>query len=749
MIRLSRKALAYLAVGISAATLAFVWRTWMDLQVLPDTLSPNPELIERVQFLDRDGRPLSLTYQNRWNLHDYRALHAIPRLLQQAFIVSEDKRFYTHHGVDWLARTHAVWQNLKALRPLRGASTITEQVVRLLHPRARTLWSRWLEGIEAMILESRFSKTEIIEFYLNQVPYARQRRGLAQAARDYFDRDLSTLDLKETLALVVLVRAPTRFDLTRNSKQLRDLIPRLAQRMVAAGLITTADAAGMDLETFELANHGPRLEVAHFLRTVRSTTRLPTDHRGRVLTTLDSVLQSRVQALLDTRIRGLSGRNVTDGAVLVVDHVSNEILAWVNGGSFHGDQVGAQVDAITLPRQPGSTLKPFLYALALEKGWSAATLIDDAPLLRRVGVGLHDFHNYSHQYYGAVRLRDALANSLNTPAVRTMSFVNREAFLRRLHALGFNSLGEHPDHYGDGLALGNGEVTLLELVQAYATLAREGVFQPLSAILDRHHAYNPMHRIYSAEVSSLIADILSDPDARRLEFGRGHLLNFPVQTAIKTGTSNDYRDAWALGFSSHHTVGVWMGNLDQTTMKKVSGSVGPALVLRSVFAVLNRRMDSKPLTLSRRLQAHRVCRISGKKAISQCPSTNEWFLPDTLDDRYCTLHTHGDSAPTQGVHGYTGISVELRLIQPTSGLQMAMDPRIPDRLEVLPFKLSAGISHEWVEWLVNDQPVARTYRGHNEILWPLAKGNHTAYARVWMTNNDLPVQTPSVGFVVK
>ena len=136
------KIFSYLAVGISAATLAIVWRTWMDLQALPDTLFPNPESIQRVQFLDRNGRPLSTTYQNRWNLHDYQVLHAVPQLLQQAFIVSEDKRFYNHHGVDWLARAHAVWQNLKSLRAVRGASTITEQVVRLLHPRARTVWSR-------------------------------------------------------------------------------------------------------------------------------------------------------------------------------------------------------------------------------------------------------------------------------------------------------------------------------------------------------------------------------------------------------------------------------------------------------------------------------------------------------------------------------------------------------------------------------------------------------------------------------
>ncbi len=745
MIRL----IPYLAVAVLAATLVIVWRTWMDLQALPDTLSPEFATIERVQFLDRHGRPLSVTYQNRWNLHDYQALHTIPPRLQQAFIISEDKRFYTHNGVDWLARGHAVWQNIKALRSVRGASTISEQVVRLLHPRARTLWVRWLEGIEATILESRFSKAEILEFYLNQVPYARRRRGVAQAASDYFDRDLSTLDLKETLALAVLVRAPTRLDLARDSKRLRDPIRRLARRMVAAGLITTADAADMDLETFQLALPQPSFEVAHFLRRLRSATHLPTDHRGRVLTTLDSGLQIRIQALLDARIRDLRGRNVSDGAVLAVDHQSNEILAWINGGRFHDERVGAQIDAITSPRQPGSTLKPFLYALALEKGWSAATLIDDAPLLQRVGVGLHDFHNYSRQYYGPVRLRDALANSLNTPAVRTMSFVNRVAFLRRLHALGFNSLGEHPDYYGDGLALGNGEVTLLELVQAYATLAREGVYRPLSPVLDRHDTYSAVHRIYSAEVSSLIADILSDSDARRLEFGRSHLLNFPVQTAVKTGTSNDYRDAWALGFSNRHTVGVWMGNLDQTSMKNVSGSVGPAVVLRSVFAALNQHIDPKPLTLSRRLQAHRICRISGKKAVPQCPSTNEWFLPHTFDDRYCPIHTHREFTPIRELHAFTGRSGEIRLIQPTNGLQMALDPRLPDELEVLSFKLSTSTDPKRVDWLVNDRLVARTLHGRNEYQWPLAKGKHTAYARVWMTSTDTPVSTPRVRFVVK
>ncbi|MCP5114385.1 MAG: penicillin-binding protein, partial [bacterium] len=208
---------------------------------------------------------------------------------------------------------------------------------------------------------------------------------------------------------------------------------------------------------------------------------------------------------------------------------------------------------------------------AMEAGWRPDDRMTDSP----VAVGKWQPRNYGGRYYGDVTLREGFARSLNSVSVRLTEQVGRERVAEVARRLGITSDLE----VAPSLALGASEVTLLELVQAYATLAREGVHQPLSAILDRHDEYNPTHRIYSAQVSSLIADILSDPEARRLEFGRSHLLNLPVQTAVKTGTSNDYRDAWALGFSSRHTVGVWMGNLDQTTMKKVSGSVGPALVL--------------------------------------------------------------------------------------------------------------------------------------------------------------------------
>jgi penicillin-binding protein 1C len=527
----------------------------------------------RSQLTDRAGRPLSVTYENAWNLHEVVAFHEVPTLLREAFVQAEDQRFYHHGGVDWIARAHAALQNLRAGRVVRGASTISEQSVRMLQPRPRTLWSRWIEGIQAGRLEARFSKAEILAFYLNQVPYARQRRGVAQAARDYFDRDLETLAPGEMLALAVLVRSPVRLDLVRGTRAIEAPLLRLAERMHRAGALSARELRAVRGEGLALTRPAPPVAAAHFVRFVRMQQATRSRRPARVTTTLDAALQERVQRLLDRRVERLRGRGVGDGAALVVDHLSGEILAWVDAGSFE-DSEGGQIDAVLAPRQPGSTLKPLLYALAFEKGWSAATLVEDAPIADAVGHGLHLYRNYSRNHYGPLRVRLALGNSLNVPAVRAIRFVGRADFLERLRRAGVTSLRAHPDHYGDGLALGNGEVALLELVHAYATLARGGRFEPLRWTVDPVAPRDAPRRVYDPEVSALIADILADPEARELEFGRGGLLDFPVQTAVKTGTSNDYRDAWALGFSHRFTAGVWMGNLDRRPMQDVTGSRG-------------------------------------------------------------------------------------------------------------------------------------------------------------------------------
>jgi penicillin-binding protein 1C len=749
---LLRGGLLLLVMVLPAAGWLFK-ETGEDLRPFQASLRPQSLEFRRPQFFDRNGLPLSITYDNPWNVNDWLPLHEIPVLLQEAFLVSEDRRFYRHHGGDWLARAHALVQNARAMRTVRGASTITEQVVRILHPRPRTLWSRWLEGIEAGQLERRFSKTEILEFYLNQVPYARQRRGVLQAARLYFDRDLDTLNTAEMLTLAVLVRAPGRLEPGQGGGGLEKALRRLAGDLHRAGRIPAAAASEMGRAEAPPAAFRLQVDAGHFLRQAARLDGRQAAAPGaaRIITTLDSGLQGNIQEILDHHLEDFKDLDLNEGAVLVVNHQTGEILAWVNGGGSSGTASGAWIDAVSTPRQPGSTLKPFLYSLALEKGWTPSTIIDDSPLSRPVGSGMHPFRNYSRKYYGPLRLREALGNSLNIPAVRTVQFTGVDQFLERLHRFGFASLNRPANHYGEGLALGNGEVTLFELVQAYSVLARGGSARPLRFTLDGGTLPgSPTGQILSVEAASLVADILSDPQARRLEFGAGNILRLPVQTAVKTGTSNDHRDSWAVGFNHRYTVGIWMGNLDRRPTAGVTGTTGPGLLLRSVFARLNRFEEARPLYLSPRLAVHRICRESGRLATPSCSTIQEKYLPGTSPARFCRGHGEIRAADTAGGSAEkNGMTSPIRLLQPTANLEMAMDPRIPDQVEAYPLKISGQGTAERIEWLVDGIVAGVTGGDQRHFMWPVEQGMHMVQARVWPGEGKDSLTTPAVRFVVK
>lgn len=833
-----------------AGTLAAL--TAASIRPLPSQLPPGGS-VARARVLSRDGLPLSVSYENRWNLHDAAPLYEIPTLLRQAVVAAEDRRFLDHSGVDWRARTHALLQNLLAGRRVRGASTISEQVVRMLHPRRRTLWAKWVETWEARRLERRFSKGEILEFYLNQVPYARRRRGVVQAARDLFGRELDTLSEREMLALAVIIRAPSRLDPRRRPSEtsasvspprelLDSAVDRLRRRLIERGDLDRSADRRIREADLELSSAPEFFEAPHFVRFVRRITstdagpepsRSPADEGPeRIVTTLDAGLQRKVERILSDEVARLASRGVHGGAALVVDHRRGEVLAWVMvGGSAErpeGSGVSAptagyaatgrtsQIDAVITPRQPGSTLKPLLYALALDDDLTAATLIDDSPYALPVGTGLHHFRNYSRHFYGPLRLRLALGNSLNVPAVRTVRAVGAERFLETLHRLGIRSLDRPASFYGEGLALGSGEITLYELVQAYAALARGGVYRPLRVLaapvpgLSRASATTPAlsvaeggeaeesgtarrgaedlrlrygpgfapRRIFSEEAATLIGNILSDPAARRLEFGGGGVLELPVQTAVKTGTSNDYRDAWTVGYGSRYVVGVWMGNLDRQAMLRVTGAAGPALAFRSIMAELRQRGSSRSLPLSRRLRRVRICGVTGLLAGPACPTIDEWFrsgheprqrCSEPHDDRRPASHRPAIAASRLPGPGPArsdlrsspggriaatarGIPAPApngpRLLRPTPGLRLARDPRLPGRLQAYPFLLQAPRPPRRVEWRVDGRIAGRT-QASTRLLWPLEKGTHRVFARVWFEGQSAPEETTVVEFQVR
>jgi penicillin-binding protein 1C len=722
-----------LIVSVLAGVTTLAIATRLAMRDFPDDLESLVGTAVKSQVLARDGTPLSYTLENSWNTTDVVPLASMPPLLQTSFVIAEDQHFYEHHGVDWPARFAALLLDIREGSAIRGASSITEQVVRMVHPRPRTLWSRWVEGFEAARLDARLSKTQILSFYLNQVPYADRRRGVVQAARLYFSRGLDTLSAGEQLSLAVLVRSPVGMDLRRNAPRARWAAEQLADRMLERRELTAEQREQIRAEPWVLNDSQGSVEASHFVSHVLGLSRSGTI-RAQIRTTLDPQIQVTAQKILDGALAGLTRRHVHDGALIVIDHQHNEILGWVVGrGKAGGGAVnpaGLGYDTILTPRQPGSTMKPLLYALALERGWTAATMIDDSELSEAVGAGQHTFHNYSHRSYGLLRLREALGNSLNIPAVKTLEFVGEDAFMERLHQLGVTSLTRNPQFYGDGLALGNGEISLYEMAQAYTVLARGGRFEPLTMLANDESSRRPDVSVFTPAVATLIGDILSDPDARMLEFGRG--LQFPVQTAIKTGTSTDYRDAWAIAFDYQHTVAVWMGNLDGSAMDGVTGAVGPAMVLRSVFSGLNRGRDTRPLALSRDLVLARICRRDGLLADDACESTNEWFLPGTVPPR---TGAPAKAAPAQ-----------YRMLQPTVGLLVAHDPRIPSEFEALPMQIAPVPGLRRVDWYVDGKLTGSTTGP--SYPWPLQHGTHSVHARVWVQRSSDVHDTEEIRFSV-
>jgi penicillin-binding protein 1C len=693
---LFRKRLKYALAALAIGAAGFILATALSLKPITKNFDSITADSRNVPVTDRFGNPLSITYQAQWNNRDARPLYAMPELLVAAFLFSEDRKFYDHGGVDWKARGSALVQNIRRGATVRGASTITEQVVRLINPRPRTLWSKWLEGIEATLLERHASKPAILEFYLNQIPYAANRRGVVQAARYYFNRDLETLSARETLALAVLARAPSAYDLYRNPRKIDAPLGRLAAQMKENGKLGAACFADLQNESLDPAKPSLATDARHFARFVQMN-----GERAQLHTTLDSGLQRQVQDILDSRIRKLSARHVMNAAAIVIDHTNGEILAWVVAGARDHDTKAGEIDPVISPRQPGSTLKPFLYAGALEKGWTAATILNDAPVAEAVGSGLHRFRNYSNAYYGPVTLREALGNSLNIPAVLAINYVGVDRFLDTLHRLGFASLDRGAAVYDEGLALGNGEVTLLELARAYSALANRGQIRPLKFLMDDYTAPRG-DAVYTPETASIIGNIISDPRARALEFGNDSVLNLPVRTAAKTGTSTDYRDAWTLAYNDRYTVGIWMGNLDRTPMKEVTGSTGPALAMRSIFQILNRNRDTQTLYLAPTLIEADICTRPADED-GKCPERTELFA-------------RAEKAAAPPVQK----TPRLELVRPTPGLMMAYDPRVPASHQKFRFELAGLSDGDEVEWILNGESLARSKDAR--YLWPMAQG---------------------------
>jgi penicillin-binding protein 1C len=552
----------------------------------------------------------------------YAPLSAMPPELLRIAVRAEDRRFWIHPGFDPLAVARAAAQNREAGRTVSGASTIAMQLSRLLRPgEARVGKAR--EAWEAMQLERRLGKRGALELYLNLVPFGHNVEGFPAAARAFFGRPLSELTRSELLILSVLPRAPGAYDPLRDREANRAAVLRLG--------LPSGGADGLDAAYDRVLDPSRPgvwpFRAPHYVRFLESSGALR-DTRGRepVRTAIEPEMQNYLEELLSSTVESARAKRVSNAAALYLRPGSMAVAAWVGSIDFSDERANGQVDGVTMRRQPGSTLKPFLYSLALENGFTAASVLPDVP----TDSGGSEFYtpaNFNDQFNGPVRLRQALASSLNVPAVYALRRVGVGPFTDRLLAAGFDSLERQRGSLGLGLALGNAEVSLYELVQAYGIFLHEGRFEPIRPLPGSAAPREEPRQVATKASAALIRDILTRHPDRVLAFGRDGTSRLRFEAAMKTGTSNQFNNIWALGFTPDLLGGVWLGNFGGQTVVGTADSGYPAAVMRKMLELFSAHPAFPPMDGFVQVP---ICALSGMRASEACPhALLEWFAPGT------------------------------------------------------------------------------------------------------------------------
>ena len=617
---------------------------------LPTALAASTAEVS-TQVLDRDGQAIREVRSKDGKLSSRVTLGELSKMVVPALLAAEDARFYQHPGIDPRAMVRAFGQALLARKLVSGASTLTQQLARAVVPRPRTVFGKWRELVIALRIERSLSKPRILEEYLNRVEFGPNLRGIDAASRRYFDKPASQLDLAEAAALVSIPRGPTLYDPARGTRAVLLRRNRVLERMLERGLVTVDDAHNAQREPLRLSRGWAQGGTEHLVQSLLSGALAP-ELRGervqRLDTSIDSALQREVAELSRRAARYGAEVGASSVSVVVVENATAEVLAYVGSPDFRDDKSFGQNDGVRALRQPGSALKPFVYAAAMTRlGMSAATRLPDLELHLPTSEGVYSPRNYDGRFHGPVLLRDALANSLNVPAVYTASRVGPAQVLDLLHRAGFSSLSGTAEHYGAALALGDGEVKLSELAQAYSMLARDGAFLPLrfyrrarlgsGAELSR--TLPLPSPVIDPRIARVLTDVLADDLARAPEFGQGGPLAFPFQVAAKTGTSKGFRDNWTVGFTREVTVAVWAGNFDGTPMTGSTGITGAGPLFHEVMLAAMRGRAPAALLDHSGLTVVDVCELSGERAGESCPHRRrEWFTPGSEPHTSCEMH---------------------------------------------------------------------------------------------------------------
>ena len=708
-------ALAVVVLGIATAWWVLPWCVPLPEKLTkPLPVSPT--------FISSDGKPLrqllSAEGQRVARLVKYEEL---PQALVHATLAAEDKRFFSHGGVDLLALARAAWDNVTSRRVVSGASTLTQQLAKAsAQERAsRNLFTKAIEALQARRIEMSWSKERILTEYLNRVSYGNLLTGCASASEGYFHKPLRDLTPAECALLAALPQSPTRLNPFRNLTAVQQRQKHILQRMGELGWLddetkSLALAEKPVLQRFTGGFEAPHA-VEMFDKAEDSLVRL----------TLDSGAQHHVEAVIEKRLGALATKHVTQAAAVIIENKTGKVLALAGSRDYFSND-GGQLNGAWVPHSPGSALKPFTYLLALDRGFTPASVIADLPVEYATPTGLYRPENYDKKTYGPVTLRDALGNSLNIPAVKTLKQIGGERVLcEALQNLGITTLTEAPEHYGLGLTIGNAPVRLLELTNAYACLARLGVWKEYSFVVQPSGGQEttsttctPNRLKAELRTCYLIADILSDPQARLISFGPRSVIRLPFRCAVKTGTSTNYRDNWTIGYTPEFTVGVWCGNFDNSPMANVSGITGAGPIFRDIMVWLHEKRGTTWYAEPAGLIHAKVDPRNGKRLDAASPTTRtsreDLFLASTLpliataedydSEGRAILPPEFMSWIAQGEHWLTGLVVAQadrktgmppRILTPADGSVFVLDPDLPDSGSLLLLRAAGGGEVTW------------------------------------------------------
>jgi penicillin-binding protein 1C len=737
-----RWAALFLSAGLAAASVFIPYPR--------RALEPGPGV--SLRLLDRHGFLLREVLSEAGGRCRWVGLEEVSPHLVRATLAAEDRRFFFHRGVSLPSVLRAISQNARGGRIVSGASTITQQVVRNLHPRPRTWPVKLLEGWLALRLERTLNKEAILVQYLNRVPYGNLAFGAEAASRLYFGKPAFGLSLAESAFLAGLPRSPTTSNPYAAPAAARARQREILSAMASLGWAGEEETARALVQPLDLQAPTAAFRAPHFCEQVLAE--IGPEKRSRLSaarTTLDLALQEKVESLVRRHINPLASKGITNAAVVVMQNATGEILALAGSRDFFARDDAGQVDGARAPRQPGSALKPFTYALALERGLTAASLIADEPTGFAAPGGAFVPRNYDRLFHGRVRLRSALACSYNVPAVATLeAAVGTETFYRTLRALGFDGLRRPPSYYGAGLTLGNGEVTLLELAGAYRALARAGIFGHEWRILetvDRSGLRGPSPApgagvpVLSPPAVFIVTDILADADARVPAFGYGSPLSLPFPCAAKTGTSKDYRDNWTVGFTKDYTVAVWAGNFDGEPMHQVSGIAGCGPIFRDIMLLLHRDRRPGPFIEPPGLVRRDVCASSGRLAGLACPGRiREVFEAGTEPSDICffdhaRVRASAVPAPARRMPERAErpeartLDPKIQIIGIEDGAVFRLDPVLrPEHQKMRCRAILTGLEDvRSVEWWLNGRRAAVVPGGAGWI-WRLRPGSYTIVA---------------------